>query len=356
MKRHLKTLAALFLGLSLTACGQRLEPGQSKASYQAVILSPTQDAMLVFDLLTNRVRYRIPSGATPGDMVLGDGGLIFIAHSQEPSFMVFQRADPFNWFRIGKVGTLGTPTRLLYNPHAQELYVTTSGSNLLSVYRVQGLRRPLLQQTVRLDNKLGVPQALALSADGQKIFVAGQVLQSLSRSNERLTAGETQELPENSQVSDMLLTGEQLFLSDKNLDQLHVLNSNDLKLKQSIELKAEDLQSAILPTRMALNHAGSKLYLTGAGASVVQVIDVANAKLLQTLQLDAEEQPFTAGSPYGLAISNDDQRVYITAQSGRNLVILESSPELGQTDQILRSVGTNASAALLPPLGTIQIF
>lgn len=349
----MRRILLLVLALVLFSCGGRLPNGESVAAYQAAILSPSQDAVLIFDLLTHRVSHKLPTGAYPQDLALGNGGQIFVSNAQESSISVFQRQDPRTWYRIGTVGLPALASRLTWSDQHSELYVLAAHRPLLFVFRMPSQQRPVLEQSLRLSEKLGQPTALALSDDGETLYVAGSGLQSLQRQNERWQSGQELELPEFANISDLVQADQELFLADQAHDQVLTVNLKDWQMGSSIEL-GTDLDSAVLPTRMALNHAGSKIYLTGMGASVVQILDVAKAELLQTLDLKAENPP--AAAPLGLAITADDRQVYVTAQSGRNLVILESSPELTEPDRIMRTLGTTASEALLPPLGMIRIF
>lgn len=355
MKSKFYGILTSSLLLLLSACGGRVPQTPSGASNQAVILSPSRNSAYIFDLLTNRIDYTIPTGSNPQDLALGQGGLVFVSNSQENSFSTFQRSDPWTWYSIGKVGTLDRPGRLAYSNTNQELYLTAADAPRLSVYRVNGKQRPLQQQVLRLDDGLGKPTALALSSDGQTLYVAGKELQSLSRANQKLSSGQTLALPENADISDMLLANNQLWLADRNGDQLLVVDLASFKQTGTIKL-GEGLDSPVLPERMALNHAGSKIYLTGSGASVAQVLDVKNQKLLQTLKLAGDEVKNPAEAPAGVAVLGNDRQVYITARSGRNLAILDANPDVGQTDKIDRTIGTAVHEALLPPLGAIEIF
>lgn len=353
MKTSLRCFLSLGLLLLLAACSGRVPQTPSGASNQAVILSPTTNSLYVFDLLTHRVSYSIHTGMNPQDLAIGQGGLVFVSHAQESSFSTFQRVDPWTWYSLGKVGTIDQPGRLIYSNSAEELYVAAARTPRLGVYRSKTYQRPLQQQIVRLDEKLESPTALALSSDGQTLYVAGKILQSLTRANEKLSAGQTLSLPEHSQISDMLVAGNQLFLADRGLDQVLVVDLPSFKQTVSIPLAA-DLDSPVIPERMALNHAGSKIYLTGSGASVVQVLDVKNQKLIQTLKLADVKNP--ASAPLGVAVLSNDREVYVTARTGRNLAILETSPAVDQQDKISRTLGTEVHEALLPPLGDIGIF
>lgn len=354
MNKRLASLMSIGL-LILAGCGGRLPPTPQGASNQAVILSPTQNTLYVFNLLTHRVDFTIPTGTTPQDLALGQGGLIFVSNALENSFSSYLRADPLTWYRIGKVGTVDAPGRLTYSSANQELYLLAADVPRLSVYRVSGRQRPVQQQVVRLDDTLSKPSALALASDGQTLYVAGsQKLQSLSRANDKLSVGQTLDLPEHSDISDVALAGDRLILSDRANDQLLVIDTASFKQTATINLAQGD--TPILPERMALNHAGTKLYVTGSGASVVQVIDVQNQKLLQTLQLSGADVHNPAAAPVGVAVLGNDREVYVTARSGRNLALLETNPDVGQDDSIARTLGTSVHEALLPPLGDIAIF
>lgn len=353
-----KGISALLAGsaLFLASCGGRLPTGVSTgASSQAIILVPTRNAFYVFDLLTNRVRSRINTGMVPNDLALGSGGLVFVSHAQENSFSVFHRGDANTWYGVGKVGTPDQPGRIVFSTPADELYVASAVAPRLGIYRMNGLKRPLLDKTLRLDADMGPPSAIALSPDGQNVFVAGDTVQSLTRANGTLTLGQTLTLPENTDIADMLVAGNNLLLADRNQDRLIVVDIPTFKQTASLEL-GKDLPNPVIPARMVLNNAGTKVYITGSGASVVQVIDAKEPKILQTLALDGSDVRFPADVPFGIDVTNDDSQVYVTAQSGRNLALLDVNPGIDQSDVINRTFGTASSEALLPPLGDIQIF
>lgn len=352
-----KAILAILAGSSLllASCGGRLPNDASTgASSQAIILSPTRNAMYVFDLLTHRVRSRIDTGMVPSDLALGRG-LVFVSHAQENSFSVFHRADPYTWYNVGKVGTPDQTGRLVYSNVADELYVASAVAPRLGIYRMNGIERPLLDKTIRLDANMGKPTAIALSPDGQQVFVAGSVLQSLTRANGTLSLGQTLTLPENTEIADMVVADNKLLLVDRNQDLLIVVDIASFKQTASIEL-GKDLSNPVIPARMALNNAGTKAYITGSGASVVQVIDAQNPKLLQTIALDGPDVKFPSDVPFGIDVTNDDSQVYVTAQSGRNLALLDAYPAVEQTDRLNSTFGTAANEAQLPPLGDIQIF
>lgn len=354
--RHVQYLLIALLGL-LSACGGRLPATDIQARYEALVLSPTERAILVLDLLTHRVRRRLVSGDVPSDLLIASGGRVFVSHRQEPAISVLQRNDPGTWYRIGRVGAGVTPGRLAWNETWQELLVAAEEQALLSIYDMPGLRRPVLSQTLRLDARNSAPAGLVLSPEQDRLYVAGTVLEAFTRDDTGYVLLQSKALgePDQRRISDMLYAREHLWLADQRQDQLLMISPETLETVQTIDL-SQSGYSAILPTRMAVNQAQTKLYLTGSGASVVQVIDLQARKHLQTLSLQAESLRFPAGSPFGVAVSADDQRVYVTAQSGRNLVILEASPDVSVPDTILRTLGTAESEALLPPLGTIRIF
>ncbi|MGV3522954.1 MAG: YncE family protein [Candidatus Sericytochromatia bacterium] len=348
-----RLVVALMLTL-LTACGGRVPATSGQVAYQAVILSPTENAVYVFDLLTNRVRYRIRTGMTPRDLVIGAGGLVFVSHGQENSVTVLQRNDPFTWWQIGKIGTPSAPGRMAFDNDFQQLYVSASDRPLLSSYNMQGLRRPLLEQTLRLPAEAGALKALVLTPGGQTLYGAGDQLLEFKRANNELEVGRSLDLPEDSQISDMVLQGSTLWLSDRGLDRVYAVDTGTWSLTDTLELAEAD-GPPVLPERLVLNTAGSKLYLSGSANSVIKIIGTENREIIQTLALDGEDVRFPSGSPFGLAVAGDDT-LYVTAQSGRNLAILETNPDPAVADRLRTTVGTAVSEALLPPLGDIQIF
>lgn len=343
----------------LTSCGKRLPAEQTTATTQALILSPTQNRFLIFNTLVHRVETWVETGQVPRDLVLGPDGLFFIANQMESSISVFQRNDRRTLYRVGKVGTVDKPHRLAYSAPFRELWAASETLPRLAVYRVTGLRQPPLKQFVNLP--LGTQTStLALSNDGNQLWIADQAnprLIEVRRDSDSYRVSEWLKLPEGSRISDLLQVGDRLFALDEFLDQMYIINPSTGQLESTLDLheKAEDKRPLLLE-RMVVNHSGSKLYLSASGTSAVLVVDPKAKKLLQTLYLNGSEVKFPAYAPLGVAINRDDTRLYVTAQQGRNLALLETSPDPAVADKILNTMGTTVSEALLPPLGAIRII
>jgi len=307
----------------------------------------------------HRVERWIDTGQVPRDLVMGPDGLFFIANQMESSISVFQRNDARTYYRIGKVGTVDHPHRLAYNPVHRELWAASESSPRLAVYRLNGLRQPPLKQYVNLP--IGAQtSAFALNSEGTKLWVADQAqprLLEVLRDSDSYRVSEILSLPEGSRISDLKVVGGTLFALDEFQDKLYLINPASSKLETTIELQSSPTEKRpLLAERIAVNHAGSRLYLSASGTASVLVIDVQTKKLIQTLALDGSEVKFPAYAPLGLAVSQDDTRLYVTAQQGRNLALLQISATETGKDKVLSTMGTAVSEALLPPLGVIQML
>lgn len=354
---------ALVNALVLTSCGKRVPEDQTTATTQALILSPTQNRFLIFNTLVHRVETWVETGQVPRDLVLGPDGLFFIANQMDSSISVFQRNDRRTLYRVGKVGTVDKPHRLAYSAPFRELWAASESLPRLAVYRITGLRQPPLKQFVSLP--LGTQTStLALSSDGNQLWVADQAnprLIEVRRDSDSYRVSEWLKLPEGSRISDLLQVGDRLFALDEFQDKMYIINPGTdqgaAQIETTLDLRenAEDKRPLLLE-RMVANHSGSKIYLSATGTSAVLVVDPKAKKRLQTLYLNGADVKFPAYAPLGVAINRDDTRLYVTAQQGRNLALLETNPDPAVPDKILNTMGTTVSEALLPPLGAIRII
>lgn len=351
------SLLGTILFFSLNGCGGRITQEQSQAILHTLILSPTQNRFLIFNTLDHRVEASVETGQVPRDLVLGPDGLFFIANQMENSISIFQRNDRQTFFRIGKIGTVAQPHRLAYDRINRELWVASETTPQLAVYRVAGLRQPLLKQFVVLPQGSSI-SALFADSQGQKVWVADQVnsrLLELVRENDSFRVSEALKLPESSRISDIRQTGQDLFLLDEFRDQLYVVSTANAQLSATITLNPDRKENRpLLAERLEPNHAGTKLYLSASGISAVIVVDIKARQRLQTVALDSGTR-FPAYVPLGLALSRDDRWLYVTGQQGRNLALLKTSPDPQVSDQLLQTMGTASSEALLPPLGVIRM-
>lgn len=357
MHTYLALIGILFI-LSLSGCGGRIPQAQSQALLQVLILSPTQNRFLLFNTLDHRVEAAVETGQVPRDLVLGPAGMFFIANQMENSVSIFQRNDRQTLFYIGTIGTVAQPHRLGYDPVNQELWVASEVSPRLAVYRVIGLRHPPLKQFVVLppDSRIS---ALLPERQGQKVWVsdqAGSRIFELLRDQKSFRISEVLKLPESSRISDMQQIGNELFILDEFQDQIYVMHTQDHQLLTTIDLKSHTPDKRpLLAARLEPNHAGTKLYLSASGISAIMVVDIKARQWLQTLSLDSSTR-FPSYAPLGLAISPDDRFLYVTAQQGRNLALVKTHPDIQVKDQVIRTMGTASSEALLPPLGMIRII
>lgn len=109
----------------------------------------------------------------------------------------------------------------------------------------------------------------------------------------------------------LLLRGDTLYVSNANNDTVQLFDSRTLKLKKTISLtptKEVARLRGVIPTGMALNKAGTRLFVCEAGINAIAVIDPKVGKVLGHIP--------TGWFPAQCALSPDENTLFVATQKG----------------------------------------
>lgn len=351
-------LIALSLGL-LVGCGRRVTPNSTNGGVQALILSPSEDRLYVFNLLFHRVTAALTTGELPSDIAVSpDSSLIFVTNKQDNTISIFRRTDGNNIQSLGNIGTIDSPEKILFNDTFSEAYITFENESAVMILDIQSVwKQPTVKQFLRLPLD-SLANTMALSSDGQQLFIADRrqaKIYQLNRQNNKWSLTSDKTLNTRARIGDLLLENNQLYISDQAQDKVHRFNIETEIIEESIALQEGD-NEVLFPTKMAINPAKTKLYVVGTGNATVKVVNLANHRLLNTISLNSESLTANSFSPTGIDVTNDNKRVYVTDLVGRNISIISANADPEIKDKLLRNIGTTASAGFLKPLGEIKVL
>jgi YVTN family beta-propeller protein len=80
------------------------------------------------------------------------------------------------------------------------------------------------------------------------------------------------------------------------------------------------------PTEMILNAARTRLYVANSNADSVSVIDTGRDRVVETISVRLEEKALTGGSPEGLALSADGATLYVANAHNNAIAVVALSP------------------------------
>ena len=109
----------------------------------------------------------------------------------------------------------------------------------------------------------------------------------------------------------LILHGNRLFVSNANNDTVQEFDARTLTVKRTIKLSPSPLVARLrgtIPSGMALNRSGTRLYVCESGLNAVAVLDTANGALLGHIP--------TGWFPTQVALAPDDTTLYIATQKG----------------------------------------
>jgi hypothetical protein len=109
----------------------------------------------------------------------------------------------------------------------------------------------------------------------------------------------------------LLVRGSDLFVSNANSDTVQMFDSRSLKLKRTVKLTPSPLVAklrGVMPSGMALNKAGDRLYVCESGLNAVAVINPVQGKVLGHIP--------TGWFPVQVRLSSSQKTLYVATQKG----------------------------------------
>jgi DNA-binding beta-propeller fold protein YncE len=348
----------------------------SSTSRLAVMTAPSKNKLYLFNLQTARVNVQLETGNTPtGVAVSPSGRQILVTNFNDGTVSTYWREDGDSYTPLGNVGSGSQPLGVTYNPNPQisEAYVSYYGDGRVLVLDTRAVRqRPTILTTINLPglDQRPAPRKVVCSPDGSRVFVtdgSNDLVYTITRTGG--TTGSFAVTPSAKfpgQASSVDLHGMAalpnglVFVANRAASNLFVFNGTNNQIVGEVNLqdRISSLRSPVLgPLNIALNPQRTKMYVTGNAASVVSEVGIqtnGTATLLKNISVFNGRND-TASSPFGAAVTSDGGNVYVTNEGGRNISVLNASPDLQFGSELFKNIGTFASASELAPLNEIAM-
>lgn len=378
MKKQIqKTMALALTALTasaLTACtGGSFNSSSNNIS---LIISPTTNELYVFNLLNHRVGDTLETGARPDDIAVShDSRRTLVSNLNDGSISVFERITGTEYMSRGRVNVQGTqPQGVAFNSIGNRAYVTVGDTASIAILDTTNPSRlPNLIRSVRIpfsnnSTRRPSPAQIAVSPDNNRLFVVdkgnGTLLAFNQNQADNYAIAEFFQPPPQSRVDfrDVVVDrNNRVYVLDAANDQLLVFNGANVQ-QPIAQVTLRDAQYPVInPENIAISKSGSRLFITGAAANVVSVLNnpgqlTGNLTIQQVGQntLINSDPRRPATSPTGIDITSSDQEIYVSnGGGGFNISLLKVAP----TGQVIpdRNFGTAVSAANAPPLGRMKI-
>lgn len=360
--------------------GQTQGPGVTAAggvtSRLAAMTAPSRNQLYLMNLQTHRVNLQLDTGTTPvGVAVSPSGRQILVSNYNDGTISVYWREDGDSYTPLGQVGSGSQPLGITFNPNPtiSEAYVAYQGDGRVLVLDTRAVRqRPTIVTTISLPglDARPAPRKVVCSPDGSRVFVTdggNDLVYTITR-----TGGTTgsfavtpsAKFPGQSASIDLhgmvALQNGLVFIANRAASNLLVFNgaNNQIVGEVNLQDRISQVRSPIVgPLNIAINAQKTKMYVSGNAASVVSEVALqtnGTASLLKNVSVFNGRND-TASSPYGVAITADGSNVYTTNEGGRNLSVLNASPDLTFGSELFKNIGTAASASELVPLNEITM-
>jgi YVTN family beta-propeller protein len=150
-------------GLALSPDGRMLYVAENLA-----------DSLAVIDIATRAVIQRVPAGRYPYDVVVDKSGSVYVSTWGGNTVAVFHQAGN-GWLDAGEwINVARHPSALALNADGTRLFVASGSTDHVAVVdtKTQRVIARLLDPPPAGPNEGATPNALALSADGTRLFVA----------------------------------------------------------------------------------------------------------------------------------------------------------------------------------------
>jgi PQQ-dependent catabolism-associated beta-propeller protein len=299
--------------LSLTALGvvgAALRPASGRAPssgrFRIFVTNERAGNLSVIDGRTLRVTATLPLGKRPRGLKLSpDGRFVYVALSGSP--IAGPTVDP------------------------RTLPPADKGADGIGVVDVASL------QLVRILRGVSDPEQLAVSSDGTRLFVAsedtGQAIVMDAQSGAVIASLPVGGEPEGVTISP---DGRFVYMSSEEDHVIAVIDTRSTRVVANIRVGER-------PRYTAFSTNGRRAYVSGEVDGTITVIDAVAHRALRTIQL---EGPVTR--PVGIAVSQDDQRLYVVTGRGGQLLAIDS-----RTGRVLASarVGPRPWGVALSPDG-----
>jgi DNA-binding beta-propeller fold protein YncE len=346
----------------------------TSTSRLALMTAPSKNQLYLFNLQNARVNLQLETGNTPtGVAVSPSGRQVMVTNYNDGTVSTYWREDGDSYTPMGMVGSGTQPMGVTYNPNQQisEAYVAYQGDGRVLVLDTRAVRqRPTILTTINLPGleSRPAPRKIVCSPDGSRIYVtdaANDLIYTITRtggSTGSFAVTPSAKFPGQSASIDLhgmvALRNGLVFVANRAQSNLFVFNgaNNQIVGEVNLQDRISSLRSPVVgPMNISLNPQQTKMYVTGNAASVISEVGIQSngtASLLKNISVFNGRND-TASSPYGVAVTADGGNVYVTNEGGRNISVLNASPDLQFGSELFKNIGTFASASELVPLNEI---
>jgi YVTN family beta-propeller protein len=216
---------------------------------------------------------------------------------------------------------------LLFSPDGRHAYASAGGNNKIRTYdwSDQQLveRAPILLPTDRDGKKINLyPAGIAIGADGNTLFVANNLDDSLSLVDlPSGTVKTTVPVGHNPYGVAAADNGHDVYVSNWGEQSVSVVDAAGSRVRKKIPVGTH-------PSAMALSTARHELYVANSDSDSISVINMTKNEVTRTISLAPYEGAQQGSSPNALAIAGDT--LYV-ANAGNNDIAVIS---LGTPDQV----------------------
>jgi YVTN family beta-propeller protein len=227
-------------------------------------------------------------------------------------------------------GSSGYYIGLAFSPDGSTAYASDGPGDGIHTFSVAG---GLLHETQEIKLPKGTwPAGIAVSADGGRLYVAGNLADDLlvldTSKRKVLGTFPVGHLPYGAVLDH---TGSRVYVSNWGASTVSVLDV-------STGAALVTLATGLHPSALALNPAGNELYVANTDADTVAVIDTAADVVLRTIDMRLYAGAPVGTSPDALAVSPDGSTLYV-ANAGNNDVAVIALARSGSVSGLDRLTG-----------------
>jgi YVTN family beta-propeller protein len=216
---------------------------------------------------------------------------------------------------------------LLYSPDGKRAYASAGGNNKIRTYAVDGQHlaegESITLPTERDGKKINLyPAGLAIAADGNTLFVANNLDDSLSLVDlPNRTVKATLPVGHNPYAVVLSEDGKSIYASNWGEQSVSVADAATGQLRQKITVGTH-------PSALALSVARHELYVANSDSDSISVIDTRTNQVARTISLAPYDTAPQGASPNALALSGNT--LYVANAGNNDVAVIQ----LGAPDQI----------------------
>lgn len=206
------------------------------------------------------------------------------------------------------------------------------------------------------------PTGLGLSPDGETLFIANNLADSLGIVSDLRDSRKIQRVDLHRAGSKQLLYPYEVKLktSGNAVSKVYISLWGDGSIAVISPLQNNKLWHISVgrhPTAMILNRLQTRLYVVNSNADNVSVIDTATDKVIETINVRLAETELLGSSPEGLALSEDEQSLYVANAHANAVAVvnLTKNPSKKEASKLLGFIPTGNYASAVAVVGN-QLF